>query len=39
MKNEKCLLVLSSNFKRHYKRVAKQGKNLDKIDYVIEKLA
>ena len=39
MINDKCILVLSSNFKKQYKKVSKQGKDLDKIDYVIDKLA
>ncbi len=39
MKNKKCILVLSSNFKKQYKKVGKQGKNLDKIDKIIDKLA
>ena len=39
MTSEKCILVLSSNFKKQYKKVSKQGKDLDKIDYVIDKLA
>lgn len=39
MTSKKCILVLSSNFKKQYKKVAKQGKDLDKIDEVIEKLA
>ncbi len=39
MTSEKCILVLSSNFKKQYKKVSKQGKYLDKIDYVIDKLA
>lgn len=39
MTSEKCILVLSSNFKKQYKKVSKQRKNLDKIDYVIDKLA
>ena len=39
MTNKKCTLVLSSNFKKQYKKVTKQGKNLDKIDEVIDKLA
>ena len=38
-KNSKCTLVLSSNFKKQCKKVAKQGKDLDKIDEVIDKLA
>lgn len=37
--NRKCILVLSSNFKKQYKKMAKQGKNLDKIDNIIDKLA
>lgn len=32
MINKKCTLVLSNNLKKQYKKVAKQGKNLDKID-------
>ncbi len=39
MKNSKCTLVLSSNFKKQYKKIAKQGKNLDKLDNVIDRLA
>lgn len=39
MKNNKCKLILSSKFKKQYKKAAKQGKNLDKIDEVIDKLA
>jgi mRNA interferase YafQ len=39
MTNIKCTLILSSNFKKQYKKIAKQGKNLDKIDEVIDKLA
>ena len=39
MTNIKCTLVLSSNFKKQYKKVVKQGKDLDKIDEVIDKLA
>ena len=39
MANIKCTLVLSSRFKKQYKRLFKQGKNLDKIDEVIDKLA
>lgn len=39
MTSEKYILVLSSNFKKQYKKVSKQGKDLDKIDYVIDKLA
>ena len=39
MTNNKCILVLSSNFKKQYRKVAKQGKNLDKLDDVIDKLA
>ena len=35
MKNNKCKLILSSKFKKQYKKAAKQGKNLDKIDEVI----
>ena len=38
MTNKKCTLVLSSNFKKQYKKVAKQGKNLDKIDEVIDNI-
>ena len=32
-------LVLSSKFKKQYKKIAKQGKYLDKIDFIIDKLA
>lgn len=32
MNNKKCTLILSNNFKRQYKKIAKQGKDLDKID-------
>lgn len=32
MTSIKCTLVLSNNFKKQYKKAAKQGKNLDKID-------
>lgn len=32
MTSTKCTLVLSNNFKKQYKKAAKQGKNLDKID-------
>ena len=39
MASIKCTLVLSSRFKKQYKRLFKQGKNLDKIDEVIDKLA
>ena len=39
MTSEKWILVLSSNFKKQYKKVSKQGKDLNKIDYVIDKLA
>lgn len=39
MENSKCKLILSSKFKKQYKKAAKQGKNLDKIDKVIDKLA
>ena len=39
MTSKKYILVLSSNFKKQYKKVSKQGKDLDKIDYVIDKLA
>lgn len=39
MTNKKCTLVLSNNFKKQYKKVAKHGKNLDKIDEVIDRLA
>lgn len=39
MENSKCKLILSSKFKKQYKKAAKQGKNLDKIDKVIVKLA
>ena len=39
MTKTRCTLVLSSNFKKQYKKAAKQGKNLDKIDNVIDKLA
>lgn len=39
MNNKKCTLILSNNFKRQYKKIAKQGKDLDKIDEVIDKLA
>lgn len=39
MTNNNYILVLTSNFKRQYKKVAKQGKNLDKIDEVIDRLA
>lgn len=39
MTNIKCALVLSSNFKNQYKKIVKQGKDLDKIDEVIDKLA
>lgn len=39
MKNNKCKLILSSKFKKQYKKAAKQGKNLDKIDEVIDKLS
>lgn len=38
MTNIKCTLVLSSNFKKQYKKVVKQGKDLDKIGEVIDKL-
>lgn len=39
MKNKKCILVLSSNFKKQYKKAGKQGKDLDKINKIIDKLA
>ena len=39
MTNKKCILVLSNNFKKQYKKIARQGKNLDKIDEIIDKLA
>ena len=39
MKNNKCKLILSSKFKKQYKKAENQGKNLDKIDEVIYKLA
>lgn len=39
MTNEKWILVLTNNFKKQYKKELKWGKNLDKIDYVIDKLA
>ena len=39
MINTKCTIILSSNFKKQYKKAAKQGKKLDKIDEVIDKLA
>ncbi len=32
-------IVLSSNFKKQYKKVGRQGKNLDKLKKVIDKLA
>ena len=32
-------VVLSSNFKRQYKKAGKQGKNLEKLKVVINKLA
>ena len=32
MTSIKCTLVLSNNLKKQYKKAAKQGKNLDKID-------
>ena len=32
MTNKKCTLILSSNFKKQYKKVFKQVKDLDKID-------
>lgn len=35
----KCELVLTSKFKKQYKKLAKQGKDLDKLDSVIDKLA
>ena len=36
MTSEKCILVLSSNFKKQYKKVSKQGKDLDKwIEYQV----
>ena len=37
--NDKCTIVLTSNFKKQYKKIAKQGKDLDKLDEAIEKLA
>lgn len=39
MTSKKCILVLSSNFKKQYKKVSKQEKDLDKIDNLIDKLA
>ena len=39
MINRKCTLTLSNNFKKQYKKIAKQGKDLDKIDEIIDKLA
>lgn len=32
-------LVLTTKFKKQYKKIAKQGKDLDKLDFVIDKLA
>ncbi len=37
--NKKYTLVVSSNFKKQYKKAYKQGKNLDKLDFVIDQLA
>ena len=39
MIRNKCILVLTSNFKKQYKKIAKQGKDLDKLDKVIDRLA
>lgn len=39
MTSKKCILVLSSNFKKQYKKVSKQEKALNKIDNLIDKLA
>lgn len=39
MTNKRCTLILSTNFKKQYKKVAKQGRDLDKIDKVIDRLA
>lgn len=39
MTSEKCILVLSSNFKKQYKKVSKQEKDLNKTDNLIDKLA
>lgn len=32
-------LVLTTKFKKQYKKIARQGKNLDKLDLVIDKLS
>lgn len=37
--NDECIIVLTSNFKKQYKKIAKQGKDLDKLDEVVEKLS
>lgn len=37
--NDECTIVLTSNFKKQYKKIAKQGKDLDKLDEVVEKLS
>lgn len=39
MTSEKWILVLSSNFKKQYKKVSKQEKDLNKTDNLIDKLA
>ena len=37
--NDECTIVLTSNIKKQYKKIAKQGKDLDKLDEVVEKLS
>ncbi len=39
MTSGKCELVLTSRFKKQYKKIWKQGKDLDKIDEIIDRLA
>lgn len=34
-----CEVIISSNFKKQYKKIGKQGKDLTKIKMVIDKLA
>lgn len=39
MKTKDCTLIYTSKFKKQYKKVYKQGKDIDKVDSIINKLA